>query len=187
MENVKVRYATQPGLIAEAAGVSFSQFTIPESVSLEGDPYKAGDANKVTTWMELLTPTTAKVLASYHHPVWGKYAAVTRNSYGKGTVTYVGFMPTADLTDRIIEDCVKEAGLWGPAQSLHFPLIVRSGTLNNGHRVHYVFNYSPNPVSAPYPFSDGKELLTGKSVKGSTNQAMDAWGVAIIEESAAKK
>jgi len=33
--------------------------------------------------MELLTPTTATVVARYHHPVWGKYAAIVRNSYGK--------------------------------------------------------------------------------------------------------
>jgi len=41
-ENVKVRSTTQPSLIAEAAGVHYSQFTIPESVSPEGDPYRVG-------------------------------------------------------------------------------------------------------------------------------------------------
>ncbi len=38
-EHVKVRSSTQPGLIAEAAGVQYNQFTIPDGVSLEGDPY----------------------------------------------------------------------------------------------------------------------------------------------------
>jgi beta-galactosidase len=34
-ENVKVHSATQPGLIAEATGVKYNQFTIPDGVSLE--------------------------------------------------------------------------------------------------------------------------------------------------------
>ena len=59
-ENVKVRSTTQPGLITEAAGVQYNQFTIPEGVSLEDDPYQVGAAdNTARWWMELLTPTTA--------------------------------------------------------------------------------------------------------------------------------
>jgi beta-galactosidase len=54
-----------------------------------------------------LTPTTAKVVAHYHHPVWGKYAAITRNTYGKGEVTYVGFMPSDALTEKIVEESIK--------------------------------------------------------------------------------
>ena len=55
--------------------------------------------------MELLQPTTASVLANYDHPVWGTYAAVTRNRYGKGEVTYVGFMPSDALIEKILSRC----------------------------------------------------------------------------------
>ena len=121
-ENVKVRSTTQPGLIADAAGVHYNQFTIPEGVSLEGDPYHVGAAdNAARWWMELLTPTTATTLAQYHHPVWGKYAAITRNTYGKGEVTYIGFMPSDTLAEKILEEAVKRAGLWGPPANTPFP------------------------------------------------------------------
>ena len=80
----------------------YNQFTLPEGVSLEGDPYHVGASeNTARWWMELLTPTTATVVARYHHPVWGKYAAITRNIYGKGEVTYLGFMPSDALTEKI--------------------------------------------------------------------------------------
>ena len=71
-ENVKVRTGDQPGGIAESAGVTYSQFTIPQNVSLEGDPYQVGpDANQVRWWMELLTPKPGTtLLARYGHPVW---------------------------------------------------------------------------------------------------------------------
>jgi beta-galactosidase len=76
-ENVKVRSTTQPGMIAEAAGVQYNQFTIPEGVTLESEAYHVGAGeNAARWWMELLTPTTGTVLARYHHPVWGKYAAI---------------------------------------------------------------------------------------------------------------
>jgi beta-galactosidase len=183
-ENVRVRSSTQPGRIAEAAGVKYNQFTIPEAVGLENDPYQAGADNTARWWMELLIPTTATVVAHYHHPVWGKYAAITRNTYGKGEVTYVGFMPSDALTEKIVEDTVKRAGLWGPQQSTHFPAIVRSGVLSNGHPVHYLLNYSAAPAQIPYAFNDGNDLLSGTRVTQGGNLSLPAWGVAVMEENA---
>ena len=182
-ENVKVRSTTQPGMIAEAAGVRYSQFTIPEDVSLEGDPFRVGKAdNTVRWWMELLTPTTATTVAKYHHPVWGKYAALTRNTYGKGDVTYIGFMPSDALAEKIVADAVRRAGLWGTQQSLHFPAIVRSGVLANGHAVHYLLNYSAVPIQIKYGFPTGKDLVSGDAVQKDGSTTLAAWGVAVIEE-----
>jgi beta-galactosidase len=184
-ENVKVRSTTQPGLITEAAGIRYNQFVIPEGVSLEGDPYQVGAAdNAARWWMELLTPTTATTLAHYHHPVWGNYSAITRNSYGKGEVTYIGFMPSDALAEKIMEEAVRRAGLWGPQQALHFPTILRSGLLANGNPVHYVLNYSPASTRASYAFPAGKDLLSGAKVQRDSMIALPPWGVAIIEQDA---
>jgi beta-galactosidase len=183
-DNLRVRSTTQPGLIAEAAGVSYNQFTIPDGVSLEDDPYHVGTAdNTARWWMELLTLTTATAVAHYHHPVWGKYAAVTRNAYGKGEVTYVGFMPSDALTEKILEESVKRAGLWGQQQALHFPTIMRSGMLADGRPVHYLLNYSAAPVQVTYGFPQGKDLLSGEAVLQNGTIALPAWGVAVIKES----
>jgi beta-galactosidase len=182
-ENIKVRSTTQPGLIAEPAGLRYNQFAIPEGVSLEGDPYHVGTAdNAARWWMELLTPTSATILAQYHHPVWGKYAAITRNTYGKGEITYIGFMPSDALAEKIMEEAVKRAGLWGPQQTLRFPTIMRSGMLANGNAVHYVMNYSSTPTRASYGFPAGTDLLSGKRVQQDGAIALSPWGVAIIEE-----
>lgn len=184
-ESVKVRSTTQPGMIAEAAGVQYNQVAIPEGVTIESDAYHvdgAGDAAR--WWMELLTPTTGTVVARYHHPVWGKYAAIVRNDYGKGEVTYVGFMPSDAMIEKILEESVKRAGLWGAQQAVHFPTIVRSGTLSDGHAVHYVLNYSVAPASVGYAFAAGKNLLTGEAVAQNGTVALPAWGVAVIEEGA---
>ena len=181
-ENVKVRSSTQPGLIADAAGVHYNQFTIPEGVGLKGDPFRVGADNRVRWWMELLEPSGAQVVARYQHPVWGKYAAMTRNLYGKGEITYLGFMPSDKMLDKILEEEVQNAGLWSSQQSLKFPAIVRSGTLHNGHEVHYLLNYSPNPLKVDCPFRNAHDLLSGKLCLHNDTINLPAWGVAILEE-----
>ncbi len=181
-ENVKVRSSVQPGIINEACGISYSQFTIPTKVGLKGDPFGAGAQNSIHTWMELVTPTTAKVLAYYDHPVWGKYAAVTQNQYGQGVATYVAAMTTPLQTEKIVKVALEKAKLWGTDQLLHFPLITKTGINPAGKTIHYYFNYSNAPKKVVYPHKAGKELLGDKAVL--TNAALDleAWGVRIVEE-----
>ncbi|GAA4320141.1 beta-galactosidase [Mucilaginibacter gynuensis] len=182
-ENVKVRSVKQPGIISEACGISYSQFTFPENVSLKGDPFNVGKQNNtIQKWMELITPTTAKVLATYDHPVWGKYAAITQNNYGKGVATYIGCMTGDLLTEKIMENAVKTAGLWGADQQLHFPLIVKSGVNQQGKTIHYYFNYSAQAQTFTYPHKAGKELLTDTETASGTQLSIPAWGIKILEE-----
>jgi beta-galactosidase len=91
-------------------------------------------------------------------------------------------MPSDLLVEKILEDTVKRAGLWGTQQSLHFPAIVRSGVLSNGHPVHYLLNYSPAPARLPYAFTDGTDLLSGNGVTQGNILSLPAWGVAVVEE-----
>jgi beta-galactosidase len=183
-EHTRVRYTSQPGAIAEAAGVRYNQFTNPVNVTLDGDPYGVNEENKVRWWMEFLTPTTAKVVAKYKHPSWPDYAAVTRNDYGKGEVTYVGFMPTDAIAEKILADAVKRAGVEDRSSGARFPVIVKTGTLRNGHPVRYVMNYSATPQTLSYGFKTGTDLLTNTAVTSSTPVIIEPWGVKIIEEQA---
>ena len=182
-QNVKVRTSPQPGVISEALGISYTQFTIPQNVSLKGDPFGVGsDHNKVKGWMELVTPTTAKVLAYYDHPVWSTYAAVTENTFGKGLATYIGCWTDGAVTEKILADAVKKANVWGAAQSLYFPLITRQGTNEQGKTIHYLFNYSAKPGQLTYPFANGRELIQGGTLPKNGILELAPWGVKIIEE-----
>ncbi len=178
-QNTKVRSVTQPGLIAEAAGVTYTQFALPENATLDGDPFAVGEKeNAVTQWMEFLTPTTATVLARYKHPQWPGYAAVTRNRWGAGTVGYVGFMPGDALAEKILREEASHAGIALP--QARFPVIVRGGMLAGGNPVSYVLNYSAEPRKVPVPA--GTELLSGKPVGADKTVDLPAWGVAIVEQ-----
>ena len=182
-ENVKVRSTIQPGIINEACGVSYSQFTIPNGVSLKNDPYQVGaEKNKIQTWMELLTPTTAAVLAYYDHPEWGKYAAITQNQYGKGLATYIGCMTTPALTEQILKQALKKSQLWSVDQQLQFPIITKSGVNQQGKKIHYYFNYSATPTTFQYVSKAGKELISNILVVQNSSLNLAAWDVKIVEE-----
>ncbi len=68
-----------------------------------------------------LIPDTAKPLAYYDHPFFAKYPAITRNAFGKGTLTYEG-------TATECSSGCSEAGLTGPDQEPPVPLRVKHGS-----------------------------------------------------------
>lgn len=182
-QNVKVRSSKQPGIIGEACGIYYNEFTVPRNVSLKGNPFKVSDReNGVGTWMELITPTTANVLAYYDHPVWGKYAAVTENGYGSGLATYIGCGVSNEVTQKIMEDAVKKAGLWGDAQKLAYPIITKQGINGAGKTIRYLFNYAAKPTAVNYPFAGGIELLSGKAISKNSVVELEPWGIKIVEE-----
>ncbi|MFS0724403.1 beta-galactosidase [Paenibacillus sp. 1P07SE] len=181
-EAVKVRTAAQPGLIAEACGVSYTQFVKPHEVGLRGPLLPDGERGSVEGWMELLTPTTAQVLASYEHPQWGTYAAVTHNRYGKGQTTYIGGFLDARSMQHTLRHAVTAAGLWGMDQELAFPLIVRSGMNRDGRQVRYYFNYSADPQEFVYPHRAATDVLCDRRVEQGDAVDLPAWGFAILVE-----
>lgn len=182
-EVVKVRDTAQPGIINEACGITYSLFVQPNQVGLKGKLIKESDGlSQVGMWMELITPTTAEVLAYYEHTQWGEYAAITRNEYGKGTATYIGCMPSAEVVSRVLSGAVRDAGLWGSNQELAFPVIVKTGVNGNGQTIRYYFNYSGQETSVPYRHRNGRELLSDRSVASGENLELAPWSFLIIEE-----
>lgn len=182
-ENVKVRTTHQPGIIGEACGIYYHQFVPAHNVKLKASQFGLdNEKNGLTTWIELISPKTAEVLAYYDHTYYGKYAAITQNSYGKGIATYIGCLPGSEVMEKVMECAVRKAGLWGVDQEIAFPLITKTGINSNGNAVHFYFNYSSDSHSLKYPYSDGMELLGGKQISCNENMDIGPWGAIIIEE-----
>lgn len=80
-----------------------------------------------------------------------------------------------------MENCVKDAGLFGIAQQLHFPLITKTGTNAAGRTIHYLSNYSATPQTLTYSFETGKELLSGQTVNQTSAMVLAPWDVKIIK------
>jgi beta-galactosidase len=183
-EHIQVRSSVQPGIIDKACGIEYNQFIAPKQVLLKDDPFGVGlENNQVQHWMELITPTTAEVLAWYDHPYWSAYAAITENQYGEGRATYIGCLISPAVMGKVLERACKVAGLWGIDQEMSFPLIVKSGLNQFGNIVRYYFNYSSSKKSFSYPYGNGTELLSNLDIESGERMELDSWGFVIIEES----
>lgn len=180
-ENVKVYADCQPHGIDKCLGISYSHFTVPGNVKLTSEKYECADRN-VKIFMELLNPGTAQVLASYDHPSWKRYAAVTRNHYGEGCATYLGCWTSDEMLSEILTDTLKEAGIWDENQKERFPVIIKRGINDFGKCITYYLNFSADAGQAVYTGKGGKELLEEKTVKKGDILELEPWGVKVVEE-----
>ena len=182
-ENVKVRVTHQPGIIGEICGTYYDRFVSAEHVTIKGDVLDLGGVKpELSGIIELLEPKGSQILASYEHPYWGQYAAITQKDSGKGSVTYIGCCPDESVYAKVLEQVCKKAGLWGVEQALAFPVIVRSGTNKSGRKVHYMFNYSMEKTTKQNPYGRAQELLSGREVQAGESLAFAPWDFVILEE-----
>lgn len=182
-EYVTVYPDSQPHGLTECLGVTYDQFTLPKNVSLTAGDFDVPEEDRqISLWMEMLMPTTAKTLAAYDHKFWGRYSAVTENSFGEGTATYIGCYLTKVYLKAILKPVLERAGVWSKEQAAAFPLIIKNGTNEAGKHLHYYFNYSGDTVSQDYLHGNAVELLSGDAVSESSMLELEPWGFRIFEE-----
>ena len=185
-EYLTVYHDTKPHLLHNCLGVSYQEYTVPVHVSLRDEWSGVSPAGqKCSVWMEFLEPDTARTLASYEHPFWGRYSAVTQNAYGKGKAIYVGCHITPEYTKALLRYAVKEAGIDEAAQRAEFPVIIRSGVNPGGRRIHYYFNFSSEKREQEYLHETAVELFSGETVKPGEELLLKPWGVLVFEEACA--
>lgn len=179
-ENVKVSHEVQPHLLSNCFGVKYHQFTFPKNVTLSGTMAEGCTDREAQTFMELLEPDGATVLASYSHYNWKGYAAVTKNRYGKGTAVYLGCMAGQEFLGRVLSNALTEAGITRKEE--RFPVIVREGVNGYGRTVRFYFNYSDKEQISVYRYPEGTELLSGDRVQKKDVLHIAPWSLKIIEE-----
>jgi len=182
-ENSAVRWELAPGPLRNVAGFTYQEFSnLEEPLALKGDPFHVGDENKVSTWAEFLQLTTAKPLAYYDHPFFGRWPAVTENRYGSGTLTYEGTMMSDKLQQAIVMDVLRETALTGPDQQLPPTVRVKHGVGRDGRKLHYFLNYSSSPATMVYSYAAGTDLLTGQPLAPGQQTTLAPWDLIIVKE-----
>jgi beta-galactosidase len=178
-----VRWTMAPGPLHEAAGFHYQEFSsLKDPLSLKGDPFHAGAENKVSDWAEMLIPDTAEPLAFYDHPFFGKFPAITRNKFGRGTLTYEGTVLSETLQEKLLLGVLQAAGLTSSDQQLPPTVRVKHGVNGKGHTIHYYLNYSSEPQTFTYAYGAGADLLSQKTVASSQKITLGPWDAAIVEE-----
>lgn len=178
-----VRAVRAPGPLRKAAGFGYQEFSnLKQALPLRGDPFQAGAENKVSEWAEMILPETAKPLAYYDHPFFGRYPAITRNQFGKGTLTYEGTVLSDDLQRSVVAQVLQVAGLMGADQQLPARVRVKSGTGNSGKPIHYYLNYSPGEQRFAYAHGNGVDVLSDQAIRNGQQITLRPWDLIIVEE-----
>ena len=177
----RARHEPAPGRLVEAAGVQYDEFSnLAQEVPVEsasGGPLDLPEGSTATRWADGLTVTDAEVLATYDHPHFGRWPAVTTRRHGSGRVTTIGTVPGRDLARAL-------AAWMAPAsrsawQGLPESVTATTGTSSDGRRVHIVHNWSWEPASVPAPV-DLSDALTGTSLPAGTALDLGAWDVRVF-------
>ena len=118
------------------------------------------------------------VLGRYEHPYWKAYAAVTRAHYGKGTGYYIGCHTGESAIDALMLEAAKTAGL--PLENAGCPVTVRESVAEDGRKVLFFLNYSPEEKAFTLPA--GENLLTGEKYPEGAPVTLKDWGWLILRK-----
>jgi beta-galactosidase len=181
-EHSTVRSVMAPGGLRAACGFHYQEFTnLAAPVPLKPDVYSVGRENTGSVWEEFLEPETAAVVASFDDPYW-QYPAITRNSFGTGTLVYEATVLTDTLQREVVRDVLKRAGVANANQDLPPAVKLRNGRNSAGRLLHYYFNFSGQQQVATYSQGDGSDVLTGMVLKRGETFKLPPWDLLIIEE-----
>ncbi|WP_231737829.1 beta-galactosidase [Terracidiphilus gabretensis] len=184
-ENSAVRWVQAPGPLRDAAGFSYQEFSsLEHPLPLKGDPFHVGPANSVQTWAEFIKLDHAHALAYYDHPFFGRWPAITENQFGSGTLLYEGSYLSDELQTAVLRGALDRAGILGFDQQVPAKVHTQQGTNRMGKRVHYYFNYSDAEESVRFAYTNGVDLLNGKTVATGSELRLAPWDLAIVEENA---
>ncbi len=171
---------TLPGLLSEALGIRIEEYSAPGDgveyqVAGTDDFPGSFTANNYVDW---LTPENATTLARYEGKWHLKpFAALTKNTYGKGKAWYLGTVIKEDaFYDQLIKNLLADAGIVPLVKPpLGVEVSIRQG---NGQKLLFVINHTEEQQTVNIP-AGKTELLTGKTTNGSITLAR--FDVAIIK------
>lgn len=201
-EQLKIYSDTQPHILHECLGLHYDQFTYPDNVKISlpiqsnilkntcGNPsimngtdtsvYK-GTAKH---WMDMTICDTAESLVNYTHPAWGKYSAVAKNNFGKGSTLYFSTMFENELLENILHNYLEtlpSIGQMLKENTASFPVIIKRGINDFGKEIVFYFNYSGNEEAVSHRYFNGTNLLTNEKVPAGTTLSLAPWGTIILE------
>ncbi|MBN7121118.1 beta-galactosidase [Erwinia billingiae] len=182
-QDLKVRTAIQPGIISEACGVTYQLFVEPDEVQLSTETFAlTEETGQVTDWMELLEPVSSQteILARYQHPQWGKYAAITRNQFGKGTATYIGCNLSSAGMEQVFSTLFSTPALSALRSEVSFPLIIRRAQSKTQKDLCFIFNYSQTPQQLRNPLGQATSLIDNRQVEPGETLEIAGWDFVIL-------
>jgi beta-galactosidase len=168
----RARAERAPGRLTRVAGTWYDEIgALPQPVPVTGVLAGAG-----TGLAEGRVPDGAQPLATYEHPHFGRWAAVTTADAGSGRVTVVGTVPDAALAAALVRWLVPTPlDGWTTDDSV----TVSTSSTPSGQRLDVVHNWSWDAAHAT-PGAAVTDLLTGQTFGLGEQVPFGPWDVRIL-------
>jgi beta-galactosidase len=175
--------APLPGLLAEICGVEVEEYDAlhPDvQVSLaweDGGPAAGLPGVGASLWCDVLTPTTAQIVAQYGSEFYKDRAAITLNRFGQGQAAYVGTLGDGALHDAIVKWLL---GLTSVSSAFMTPEGVEAVERWQGdQRLLFLLNHTDHVCEIALPQALSNLLSDEKAIGRVT---LEPKGVMILEE-----
>ena len=176
-DHYSVYHDRAPHLMTDVFGMYYQEISGPGNACVDG--------KEAQHMLELLKPSGCESIFYYEDRYWSRYAAATRNQYGKGYAYYVGTVTGKETLKKILLEAYQnlpEARTEGAKELLKFPLILRNGRTAAGVPIHFLFNYSHKSQEIRNPFQSATDLLTGRQYQKGEKLFLSDWGSMILKE-----
>ncbi|OZG64069.1 beta-galactosidase [Bifidobacterium eulemuris] len=186
----RARTQSKPSRLEDLAGAGYQEswnLDAPITLHARTDDdagFRLREGSQATIWLDSLVqsgePTDRHALAGIDpadNPHFAQYPVITSNALASGRVTMVATVPNTALAASIY-DFALPGSPWSHALFDH-PTVTHSSAVNeDGERIHWLFNWSWNPVCLDLPdplarWDDGERTST---------VTLGAWDVAMFVE-----
>jgi len=168
-----------PATPAILGGVAATAAIAPPAIAADPPPLVLPDGAAATRWVDGLHPDGATVLASYRHPHFGRWPAITTHATGRGRITYVGTVPNVPLAEAVL----RWAATGRDPAWADLPIsVTRTGaTAADGRRLHFLHNWSWQSAVVSVPV-DCRDVLTDKHHPAGHDIELSGWDVHVLVE-----
>ncbi|MBT2518842.1 beta-galactosidase [Streptomyces sp. ISL-90] len=180
-DEARARVEVAPAGLAGPAGVMYEEFSnleAPIAVESRVDARIPSGAHG-GLWVDGLIATGAASVASYIHPRFQDFPAVTTNPHGDGRITVVGTVPDVALAASVVASAF-ESGPRSPFSDAGLPVTVSSGVAG-GSRIWFVFNWGWERQILTVS-SSVTDAVNGAVISSGAELELNAWDVRVVRE-----
>jgi beta-galactosidase len=139
----RARVAVAPDRLSVDAGVHYDEYSNLEAVVPVESSVLGLDADAAgTAWVDGLVSDGAEIIATYRHPRFGDFPAVTTRECGEGRVTVVGTVPSRAFSSALMRWAVTHRVADALAPDRATPVTISSGLTGEGTRAWFLINWS---------------------------------------------
>lgn len=182
-EFARARWERAPGPLREATGASYNEYSnLAHPLALRSDDpeFPLPPDARAEGWADGLELEGATALATYEHPHFGQFPAITTHEFGKGRVTYAGMLPNLPLGQALAEWVLKNAGIERRVPDAPASMRVNTATGSRGERLWFLSNWSGARATLDHLPIGGKELFTGDQLEPGSSLELGPWDVKVV-------